>query len=133
MRHEHESHAKGSDNIIVLDLGKEVKKNCLQDDMLAWQYNTIGVSDGITMGGEGTLIPHRYLFHSIHGRGSTRQLHSEMVWFTNNSLTVLRHALLPPKPRDNSRFNRNSDVRAAPRRLYCNSRVRQEHAGCCHG
>ncbi|KAK7190670.1 dihydroxy-acid dehydratase [Paraphaeosphaeria sporulosa] len=40
-------------NLKVLDLGKEVKKNCLQDDMLAWQYNTVGVSDGITMGGEG--------------------------------------------------------------------------------
>jgi hypothetical protein len=24
--------------------------------MLAWQYNTVGVSDGITMGGEGLLL-----------------------------------------------------------------------------
>lgn len=40
----------------VLELGKEIKKNCIKDGMLAWQYNTIGVSDGITMGGEGTSI-----------------------------------------------------------------------------
>jgi dihydroxy-acid dehydratase len=39
--------------MLVLDLGKEIKKHVLKDDMLAWQYNTIGVSDGITMGGEG--------------------------------------------------------------------------------
>ena len=37
----------------MLDLGKEIKKHVLNDNMLAWQYNTIGVSDGITMGGEG--------------------------------------------------------------------------------
>jgi dihydroxy-acid dehydratase len=37
----------------VLDLGKEIKKNIVNDNMLAWQYNTVGVSDGITMGGEG--------------------------------------------------------------------------------
>jgi dihydroxy-acid dehydratase len=39
----------------VLDLGKEIKANCQKDGMLAWQYNTVGVSDGITMGGEGKL------------------------------------------------------------------------------
>jgi dihydroxy-acid dehydratase len=45
----------------VLDLGKEIKKHVLNDNMLAWQYNTVGVSDGITMGGEGlqTLFPSR--------------------------------------------------------------------------
>ena len=42
-----------TNDAIVLDLGKEIKKN---DNMLAWQYNTIGVSDGITMGGEGMLV-----------------------------------------------------------------------------
>lgn len=46
----------GTNFAIVLDLGKEVKKNCVQNDMLAWQYNTIGVSDGITMGGEGMMV-----------------------------------------------------------------------------
>ncbi|KAI7479909.1 dihydroxy-acid and 6-phosphogluconate dehydratase [Hortaea werneckii] len=40
-------------NIHLLDIGKEVKKNIEKDEMLAWQYNTIGVSDGITMGGDG--------------------------------------------------------------------------------
>ena len=37
----------------VLDLGKTVKDELIKKDMLAWQYNTIGVSDAITMGGEG--------------------------------------------------------------------------------
>ena len=53
----------------VLDLGKEVKKNCVQNDMLAWQYNTIGVSDGITMGGEGMTATSLYpsqLLHEIY-------------------------------------------------------------------
>jgi dihydroxy-acid dehydratase len=44
----------------VLDLGKEIKANVQKDGMLAWQYNTIGVSDGITMGGEGEYL------HSAH-------------------------------------------------------------------
>lgn len=34
------------------DLGKEVKKACMSQGMLAWQYNTIGVSDGISMGSD---------------------------------------------------------------------------------
>ena len=38
---------------LVLELGNIVKKSVEQQNMLAWQYNTIGVSDGITMGGEG--------------------------------------------------------------------------------
>ena len=37
----------------LLDIGKEVKKAIEKQEMLAWQYNTVGVSDGITMGGEG--------------------------------------------------------------------------------
>lgn len=38
---------------VVLDLGKTVKEAVRKQDMLAWQYNTIGVSDAITMGNEG--------------------------------------------------------------------------------
>ena len=37
----------------VLDLGRTVKAAVQKQGMLAWQYNTVGVSDGITMGGEG--------------------------------------------------------------------------------
>jgi len=37
----------------VLDLGKTVKEAVTKQGMLAWQYNTIGVSDAITMGNEG--------------------------------------------------------------------------------
>ncbi|KAK5108143.1 hypothetical protein LTR62_008739 [Meristemomyces frigidus] len=40
-------------NMHLLDIGKEVKRAIEQQEMLAWQYNTIGVSDGITMGGDG--------------------------------------------------------------------------------
>jgi dihydroxy-acid dehydratase len=36
-----------------MDMGKIVKKSVEKQDMLAWQFNTIGVSDGITMGSEG--------------------------------------------------------------------------------
>ena len=41
----------------MLELGNIVKKSVEQQKMLAWQYNTIGVSDGITMGGEGESPP----------------------------------------------------------------------------
>lgn len=37
----------------MLSLAKEIKKSVLEGGFLAWQYNTIGVSDGITMGHEG--------------------------------------------------------------------------------
>jgi len=37
----------------LLDLGKVVKDALTKQGMLAWQYSTPGVSDGITMGGEG--------------------------------------------------------------------------------
>ncbi|KAL8981541.1 MAG: hypothetical protein Q9177_005536 [Variospora cf. flavescens] len=37
----------------LLELGKIVKAAVQKQNMLAWQYNTIGVSDAITMGGEG--------------------------------------------------------------------------------
>ncbi|PGG97555.1 dihydroxy-acid dehydratase [Polytolypa hystricis UAMH7299] len=40
-------------NTHLLDLGKTVKKAVVERDMLGWQYNTIGVSDAITMGHEG--------------------------------------------------------------------------------
>ncbi|MCJ1421056.1 hypothetical protein MMC32_007418 [Xylographa parallela] len=40
-------------NMHLLDLGKIVKESVQKQGMLAWQYNTIGVSDAITMGGEG--------------------------------------------------------------------------------
>lgn len=37
----------------MLDLGKTVKDAVQKHGMLAWQYNTIGVSDAITMSNEG--------------------------------------------------------------------------------
>lgn len=40
-------------NTHLLDLGKAVKDAVKKQKMQAWQYNTIGVSDAITMGGEG--------------------------------------------------------------------------------
>lgn len=38
-----------------MDLGKTVKTAVEKRGMLAWQFNTIGVSDAITMGSEGTV------------------------------------------------------------------------------
>jgi dihydroxy-acid dehydratase len=40
-------------NMHLLDLAKVVKKSVQDQGMLGWQYNTIGVSDAITMGGDG--------------------------------------------------------------------------------
>ena len=37
----------------LLNLAKTARDAVQKHDMLPWQYNTIGVSDGITMGGEG--------------------------------------------------------------------------------
>jgi hypothetical protein len=41
----------------VLEFGRIVKKSIEKQNMLAWQYNAIGVSDAITMGAEG-MCPH---------------------------------------------------------------------------
>jgi dihydroxyacid dehydratase/phosphogluconate dehydratase len=39
--------------VLVLDLAKLVKDAAKKNGMLPWQYNTVGVSDGITMGNDG--------------------------------------------------------------------------------
>lgn len=38
-----------------MDLGKIVKKSVEKQKMLAWQFNTIGVSDAVTMGHDGMI------------------------------------------------------------------------------
>lgn len=48
-------------NMHLLDMGKTVKKAVADQGMLGWQYNTIGVSDAITMGSEGMLRSMRSL------------------------------------------------------------------------
>lgn len=40
-------------NMHLLDIAKEAKAQVQKNEMLAWQYNTVGVSDGITMGSDG--------------------------------------------------------------------------------
>lgn len=40
-------------NMHLHDLGKIVKDSVQKQGMLGWQYNTVGVSDAITMGGDG--------------------------------------------------------------------------------
>ncbi|ORY63287.1 dihydroxy-acid/6-phosphogluconate dehydratase [Pseudomassariella vexata] len=40
-------------NTHLLEFGKIVKKSVEKQNMLGWQYNAVGVSDAITMGGEG--------------------------------------------------------------------------------
>ena len=51
-----------------MDFGKTVKKAVERQNMLAWQFNTIGVSDAITMGGEGRLSPVLPLLVTRHTR-----------------------------------------------------------------
>ena len=65
----------------MLELGKAVKAAVEKQGMLAWQYNTIGVSDAITMGGEG------------------QPRTPSQVQVTE----ATRHALLLAESRDNSR------------------------------
>jgi dihydroxy-acid dehydratase len=40
----------------VLEIGKVAKEAVMKEGFLAWQYNTIGVSDGITMGHNGEYL-----------------------------------------------------------------------------
>ncbi|RVX71631.1 hypothetical protein B0A52_03815 [Exophiala mesophila] len=40
-------------NMHLLDLGRTIKDSVQKQDFIGWQYNTIGVSDAITMGTEG--------------------------------------------------------------------------------
>lgn len=60
----------------VLEFGKIVKNSVEREGMLGWQFNTVGVSDAITMGGDGKAI-------------SLRQ----MIWVAIGA-NVPRHALL---------------------------------------
>ncbi|KAI1204373.1 dihydroxy-acid dehydratase [Annulohypoxylon truncatum] len=40
-------------NAVLLDFGRIVKRSLEKQKMLGWQYSAVGVSDAITMGGEG--------------------------------------------------------------------------------
>jgi dihydroxy-acid dehydratase len=53
-------------NMHLLDLGREVKKAVESRGMLGWQYNTVGVSDAITMGSDGKCIVSRYSRDTSH-------------------------------------------------------------------
>ena len=67
-----------------MDLGKTVKDAVLKQNMLAGQFNTIGVSEAITMGGQGlspfwdismaTANSSRYEIFSTVSRNHCRQL-----------------------------------------------------------
>ncbi|MCJ1398619.1 hypothetical protein MMC11_001819 [Xylographa trunciseda] len=52
-------------NMHLLDLGKIVKESVKKRGMLAWQYNTIGVSDAITMGMRFSLQSREIIADSI--------------------------------------------------------------------
>ena len=54
-----QSHGLTVRTALVMDLAKTTKDAIQKQGMLAWQYNTIGVSDAITMGGEGRVIFYR--------------------------------------------------------------------------
>ncbi|KXT08909.1 hypothetical protein AC579_2055 [Pseudocercospora musae] len=64
----------------LLDIGKEVKKAIEKQEMLAWQYNTIGVSDGITMGGEGMRFTHgAYIYDNLKNPNDPSQTKDELL------------------------------------------------------
>lgn len=75
----------------MLDLAKIVKDAVQKQGMLAWQYNTIGVSDGITMGGEGVC---------------KQEIGSSLS-------NPFRYALFPSKSRDHRRQYRDRNLRPA--------------------
>jgi dihydroxyacid dehydratase/phosphogluconate dehydratase len=72
-------------NMHLMDLAKTVKKSVVEQGMLGWQYNTIGVSDAITMGSEGELHEHQ---PSPQKR---------------TPLTLARNEILPPDSRSHRR------------------------------
>lgn len=51
----------------MLDLGKAVKDAVQKQGFLAWQYNTIGVSDGITQGNDGMFASIEFKLFSENG------------------------------------------------------------------
>jgi len=59
-----------------MDLGKLVKRAVESRGMIGWQFNTVGVSDAITMGGEGSNM---HLPLSLS--------HPPLCLTTNNSLS----------------------------------------------
>ena len=71
----------------VLDLAKTVKQSVQTLGMLGWQYNTIGVSDAITMGGEGqfqmqhdaTNLLKLYVFAGMRFSLQTREIIADSI------------------------------------------------------
>ena len=43
---------------LVMEFGQIVKRSVEKEGLLGWQFNTIGVSDAITMGGDGRMLRH---------------------------------------------------------------------------
>lgn len=47
-----------------MEFGQIVKRSVEREGLLGWQFNTIGVSDAITMGGDGRrLCQCPFIFH----------------------------------------------------------------------
>jgi len=78
----------------LLGLGQHVKAAVEKSGMIGWQYNTIGVSDAITMGGEGmSAAPHPPSHAAPFSFYPTSH--------TNPSaLPPTRHAIFSANPRD---------------------------------
>jgi dihydroxyacid dehydratase/phosphogluconate dehydratase len=76
--------------LIVLEFGKIVKKAVEAQGMLGWQFNTVGVSDAITMGGEGEQFPNPFQV----------KFNNLVVFSTAFSI---RNAFFPPNSRDHRR------------------------------
>ncbi len=76
----------------MLDLGKTVKASIQKQGMLAWQYNTVGVSDAITMGGEGKDSTHILSTSALKLAGMRFSLQSrELIADSIETVTCAQH------------------------------------------
>jgi len=107
-------------NMHLLDLAAEVKRGVVEAGMVGYRFNTIGVSDGMSMGTEG-------MSYSLQ----SRDLIADSV-----ETVMGGQARARPRGRHLHRTARRADravARAVVRRQRVAARLRQEHAGRAHG
>ncbi|TPX18399.1 uncharacterized protein E0L32_011699 [Thyridium curvatum] len=79
-------------NTHLMDLGKIVKRGVEKQNMLAWQYNTVGVSDAITMGGEGIIEPRMLTYKFARPSGMRFSLQTrEIIADSIETVTCAQH------------------------------------------
>jgi dihydroxy-acid dehydratase len=73
-------------NMHLMDLAKTAKKAISDQGMIGWQYNTIGVSDAISMGSEGMPSP-TWIYTVISGRDQNLT-HAQVCDFHSNRVRL---------------------------------------------